>query len=73
LRFLGIILRVLRPEVSVIDVYITNYSFKSLWLKGGGRETLKTFVPIILPRILLQVSKFKINKKEISQDYPFKS
>jgi hypothetical protein len=37
LRFLGIILRVLRLEVSVSNVYITT-SFKPLLLKGGGGE-----------------------------------
>jgi hypothetical protein len=43
LRFLGIILRVLRLEVSAYNVYITN-SLKQLLLKvggGGGGEGVK--------------------------------
>jgi hypothetical protein len=36
LRFLGIFLRVLRFEVSVYNVYITNQSFKPILLGGGG-------------------------------------
>jgi hypothetical protein len=35
LRFLGIILRVLRLEVSVYNVYITN-SFQTTFARGGG-------------------------------------
>ncbi len=54
LRFLGIVLKVLRLKVSVYNVYT---SFKQLMLRGGGggdplvegtvnskEETLKTFV-----------------------------
>jgi hypothetical protein len=61
LRFLGIILRVLRLEVSVYIVYITN-QFQTTCSRGGGggvksnllvkvtvnskEENSKTFVPI---------------------------
>ncbi len=59
LRFLGIILRVLRFEVSVYYVYITN-QFQITFAQGGRgvksvvevpvwiarRKTLKTFVPV---------------------------
>ncbi len=54
LRFLGITLRVLRLEVSVNNVYITN-QFQPTFAQGGqggkirsrgDRKTLKTFVPI---------------------------
>jgi hypothetical protein len=39
--------------------------------RGEGRKTLKTFrlLSQSRPRIRLQVSKFKINKNEISRDY----
>jgi hypothetical protein len=42
LRFLGIILRVLRFEVSVCNVYITN-QFQTTLLKGwgGGSKSVK--------------------------------
>jgi hypothetical protein len=43
LRFLGIILRVLRLEVSVYNVYITN-QFKATFVRGGG--LLRFFDPI---------------------------
>jgi hypothetical protein len=37
MRFLGIILRVLRLEVTVNNFYITNqFQFNPLLLKGGG-------------------------------------
>ncbi len=49
LRFLGIILIVLRLEVSLYNVYITN-QFQPLFLGGSlwiaRRKTLNTFVPI---------------------------
>ncbi len=62
LRFLGIILRVLRLEVSVFNVYITNqfqptfaggkYSIRELrWLWIARRKTLKT---LLRSRIRLQ-------------------
>jgi hypothetical protein len=39
LRFLGIILRVLRLEVSVYNVYITNkFQTAFFWEGGGGVE-----------------------------------
>jgi hypothetical protein len=54
LKFLGIILRVLRLEVSVYNVYITN-QFQTTFAQGEGRvkivtvnsrsKTLKTFCP----------------------------
>ncbi len=62
LRFLGIILRVLRLEVSAFNVYITNSLNKTTFAQSGGggliyrlaevtvnskEETLKTFVPIM--------------------------
>ncbi len=58
LRFLGIILKVLRLEVSLYNVYITK-QFQSFFAQGveGGksvgevtarRKTLETFVPISL-------------------------
>jgi hypothetical protein len=64
-------LRVLRPEVSVIDVYITNYSFKSLLLKGGGRKTLRTCV-WITSKNSASGSKFKIIEIKYLETIPLK-
>jgi hypothetical protein len=45
LRFLGIILRVLRLEVSVHNVYITN-QFQSTFAQGdGGLKSVVDFCP----------------------------
>jgi hypothetical protein len=41
LRFLGIILRVLRLEVSVYDVYVTN-QFHTTFARGGGGRGVKS-------------------------------
>jgi hypothetical protein len=38
LRFLGIILRVIRLEVSVYNVFITN-QFQPTFARGGGGES----------------------------------
>jgi hypothetical protein len=38
LRFLGIILRVLRPEVSIFNVYIKTQFQTNFAQKGGGGE-----------------------------------
>jgi hypothetical protein len=46
LRFLGIILRVLRLEISVYNVFITNQFKKPLLLKGGG--VVKSVVEVTL-------------------------
>jgi hypothetical protein len=55
-KFLGIILKVLRLEVSVYNVYITNYSFKKIFLKRGG-VGLKSVVEVT------------VNNKEENSEY----
>jgi hypothetical protein len=56
LRFLGIILRVPRLEVSVYNVYITN-QFQTTFAQGGGgeREVKKTFVPITFKKLASRI------------------
>ncbi len=44
LRFLGIILRVFRPEVFVHNVYITN-QFQTTFAQGGGGSKIWKFCP----------------------------
>jgi hypothetical protein len=43
LRFPGIILKVLRLEVSIYNVYITNY-FQTTFAQGGGESALEVTV-----------------------------
>ncbi len=60
-RFLGIILRVLRLEVSVNNVYTlqTTYSFKALLLGGGGGGHN--------PLVEMTVNSKKENSSDLSQ------
>jgi hypothetical protein len=54
LRFLGIIFRVLRLEVSVYNVYITN-QFQILFAQGGGGEAVKSVSRAEFLRLLSQL------------------
>ncbi len=55
LKFLGIIVRVLRLEVSIYNLYITNHEvFNHFLLGGGGGRVSKTFV-LVMFEILASV------------------
>jgi hypothetical protein len=70
LRFLGILLRVVKLEVSKQNVYITN-QFQTTFVQWGvgGGEGLNLLVEVTLRTFVSITSKNSVSKSENSQYY----